>query len=409
MWVSVQEVSLFLKTMTGNKKPLFKWGLEKSRWAQCSIHNQWHADKHGIVIHYPDVIYVIGSNMGDFKKIVLSEVDFGVDFDRAITVNLLVTQDIICLEFRTVQGNTRALVYHRNSLQKVCRRDIHLGNFFVGEYCGKKELFFKDTPGLQFSGSHIVQIHSSGREETVWKGFAGCDCGNEWALEYTQVFLHKASILRFCLGCDKGNLEHTTTGAKSELFHLPRDRDISKVAVTWHEAFNILAIEERCIAWNIMRSFGLINFETGRVELVHNTLDGDFYRCYAVSQKYLVICYRHFKLLRPEKNILTNMIVKNRDTGETQQFQVPEFEEMIGSLMIVSKSILVAMPCGKTLPYTGRSSEHVYTMDLAEKDPRATIKPLEVPISEVRPLGENKIICKIKGEKRDEIEVHNLF
>ena len=139
------------------------------------------------------------------------------------------------------------------------------------------------------------------------------------------------------------------------------------------------------------------------------TIDGDFFRCYAVRPKYLVVCFRNWKSARRHKNELTYMFVKNKDTEETKVFQVPEFVDMIESLKIVSNSILIAMSCGRTSPESRIVHENVYTMDLADNDPRENVKSFEVPVSEVCALGNDKIICKITGAKEDEFEVYSLL
>ena len=103
------------------------------------------------------------------------------------------------------------------------------------------------------------------------------------------------------------------------------------------------------------------------------------------------------------------MIVKNRRTGKIKEFQVPEFSEKITSLKIMSRSILVAMPNGSTVPETGMNYERIYTLDLDEEDPRASIMSFQVPSSEVRSIGNSTIICKISTESEVHFKVFNLL
>ena len=92
-----------------------------------------------MVIHYPDAIYVTGPDFGEFEEIGLSYADFFVDYAKGESVNLLVTQDLICLAFRIDRSYGSANVYHRKSLEIVFSRDLVMGHFCTGEFRGKEE------------------------------------------------------------------------------------------------------------------------------------------------------------------------------------------------------------------------------------------------------------------------------
>ena len=399
----------FLKTLNA-KKPLFESWLQKTHWGQKSFRNRWHADEAGIVVHYPDSIHVTGRDFGEFQEIGLSYADFCVDYAKGESVNLLVTRDLICLEFRISRDYGRANVYHRRSLEMVYCKDKFLGHFSIGEYRGKEELFYKEFYEPKEVKNCIVKIDHWGEEETVWDGYASCDCVKKGEYRAIKLFLNRSNLLRFCFWCNRGMFENTVTGSVTEpYFNFHHPRKFLKSAVSWFHSSKIVGIEERSKVGDVLRSFGLVNTETGQPELVFSTIDGDFFRCYAVSPKYLVICFRNWKLARPNKNEWTHMIVKNRDTKETREFQVPEFVDMIESLKIVSNSILIAMPRGTTVPESGITHEHVSSMDLDDKDPCMSMKSFKVPVSEVRPFGVDKIICKITGAKEDEFVVYSLL
>ena len=398
----------FLKRLE-KKYPIFDTRLPKSSGAQKAWCNRWHVDKYGVVIHYPEAIHLTGQDFGEFKEIPLSEEDrnFKMDkFDSWTTINLLATQFLVALEFRSDHYHGRANVYDRKSLELVYAREHFKGFFYTGGYNGNTELFVKDADDK--GCARAIKINQWGKEEIVWKGVACCNCNNKKIFFPVQVYYHENMVLRFCYLCFGGNLRNAKTAVTTKEFSLRQKLRFPKAKVSWYEHCNIVAVEDRDRHADLLLSLGLINIETGQVELFFETIEGDFFRCYAVSDKYLVVCFRNWKGLRPHKNEFTHMIVKNRVTGEKTEFQVPEFEDKIDQLQLISKSILIAMPCGRTDPETGILHENVYTLNLDDKDPRTTIKSFKVPISEVRPINKDKLICKISTDKDYRFQVYSL-
>ena len=395
----------FLGTLE-EKKPVYETRLRKSHFARKAECNQWFADKHGIVIHHPEAIYVSGADYGDFRAIPLGNENLNYEFRhiKNNTMNLHVTKDIIALEMRRIYTYSKINVYHRRSLELVYTRKEFRGRFYTGWLNNKVELFVKED---HEEGIKILQIEKSGTERLVWQGIACCDCLEKISVD-VWVFHHKNKVLRHCFICHKGFLENVDTEEDTDEYELSRPQLPQEMDVKWIDSINLLAIEEKH-GWNHeLRTAILLNFETGRIELDFQTRNGDCCRCYAVSSEYLVACYRHNLVLRRNENKLTNMIVKNRQTGIVKEFQVPEFSEKITSLKLLSGSILVAMPGGFTKPETGIKYERVYTMDLSEEDPRSSVLSFGVLASEVRPIGNSKIICKISTDSQEYFKIYNI-
>ena len=396
----------FLKRLE-RKEPIYEMRLSMSRYAQNAFVNRWYADEYGVVIHYPEAIYVSSKDYEEFHAIPLSEEDCKFDYSDGIrpTINLFVTRDLIAIEFRWDRYWGRANVYNRKTLEQVYNREKFPGQFYTGQINGIKELLLKETD--ETWTDRAIKINQCGEEVILWEGGAYCDCLEE--NRPPMVYLNEKSVLRFCYMCNTGNLENLETGVTTEEefdFHHPRI--FQKAAVRWFPESNIVAVEERAIHGDIQMSLGLVNIETGQTELAFETIAGDHFRCYAVSPKYLVVCYMNYLKLRPHFNDIFHIIVKNRYTGLKQEYQVPEFTESLSGLIIMAGSILVALPVGSTPPVPGVTYERIYTMDLDEEDPRASIMDFKVPISEVRPIGNDKIVCKITEKKADIFKVYSL-
>ena len=390
------------------RKPIFETKLPKTPLGRKFYCNRWFADEHGIVIHYPEAIFVCGPDFGSFRVIPVGykNLQYLTDKPKCHTANLYVTEDLIALEIRKdfVFGITTT-VYNRNSLELVYSREDFVGQFYTGRMNKKEELFFKEDHDDM--AVDIQKIDKDGGEECVWKGFAYCECRGD--LLQCSVYHHKNKVLRHCFLCHIGMLENTDTEEVTEDYQISRRRGPQKLVMNWIDSANILAIEERLAYDDRLRTVSLLDMETGRVELDFESRTGDACRCYAVSQKFFVVCFRHDRFMGPNENKLTNMIVKNRRTGETKEFLVPEFVEKIRTLKLLSGSILVAMPDGSTIPETGIHHERIYTMDLEEEDPRASILSFRVPSSEIQPFGKSKIICKISRDSEDHFKIFDLM
>ena len=250
-----------------NKKPVFETWLRKSHFARKAECNQWFADKHGIVIHHPEAIYVTGPDFGDFRAIPLGDENLNYRFKKKenITLNLHVTKDLIALEIRHNLISTRATVYHRRSLELVYTREEFLGTFYTGWLHNKVELFVREDN----QEITILQIDESGTEQLVWQGLACCECLQE--LEDVRlivlVFLHKNKVLRHCFVCHKGFLENVDTEEDTDEYELSRPVLPQEIFVNCIDSSKIFAIEERHGYNHKLRTAALLNFETGRIEL----------------------------------------------------------------------------------------------------------------------------------------------
>ena len=396
----------FIRTLEG-EMPMFETGLQKSQYAKKSQYNRWFADEYGIVIHYPEAIYVTGPDFGSFRAIPVGHNNLKFEyFDRICnSMNLHATKDLIALEIRRNRWMGYATVYNRNSLKLVYERGDFLGHFYTRSLDNEMKLFVQEDR-IDDSRVHINQISKGGEEVFVWKGFSYCDCKGSSRLCLTCH--HRKIVLRHCYFCNEGMLENMDTNEDTEDYKISGRAIPLKIHTNWIDSSNILAIEERIPSNDLLRSVALLNMESGKIELDFPTIYGDIFRCYAVSLEYLVVCYRHIRNKRPNKNKLTNMIVKNRQTGERKEFQVPEFSEKIRTIKLLSGSILVALPYGTTRKESGLDFERVYTMDLEEEDPRSSILSFRVPTSEVRTIGNSKIICKMSTKCGDYFRIYNL-
>ena len=396
----------FLRTLE-EKKPVFETSSPKSQYARKAWVNRWFADEHGIVIHYPEAIYVTGPDFESFRTIPLGKDNLKYKFrpKDCNSINLFVTKKLVALEIRMDRCKGKAEVYDRKSLELIFTTRYFTGHFYTEGPGDEKELFVKEDNVVN-GETRIHHIDEIGNKKFLWKGFSYCECRGR--ADIAIAFHHKRKLLRHCWQCHKGMMEDMDTEKCTKDYQLSRKRYLQKIAVNWIDSANILAVEERLAFNEKLRSLSLVNIETWKIELDFKSRLGDFHRCYAVSPEYLVVCYRNGPYRRPKENMITNMIVKNRQSGDLKQFQVPEFLENITSLKLMSGSILVAMPGGFTKPETGIYCERVYTMDLSEEDPRSSIISFRVPASEVRTIGNNKIICKISSDSEDHFKVYNL-
>ena len=100
------------------------------------------------------------------------------------------------------------------------------------------------------------------------------------------------------------------------------------------------------------------------------------------------------------------MLIKNRKTNTEELFEIPGIIDSIGLMKFLSDSILIAFPAGTSALVL--KHERVYTMDLSVEHPEYSVKSFKVPISNVRPLGKDKIICRGLGEVYDEFKIFSL-
>lgn len=401
----------FLKTLR-SRAPTFHTCHAKSDHGQKSLNNRWICDPEGIIIHYPEVLCLTGPDFGSFREIPLSKEHLNFNYNLEWfdpTINLFATQDLVALEFRKSHfWTTHIYVYNRKSLELVNSKSEFWGHFYTGDIDGKKQLIFRDIDEETYE-TRVVKIDPQGQEELVWVGYAADDCLQDKKDRMVQVHVHqKKTVLRFCYWCSEGTLDDIETDIMTEEFKMDYPIMLAELKVEWFDSCNIVALEGRTTTYDRLEAVSLVNMSSGSVELDLKWHRGDFFVCYAVSKDFLVIGVRNFEKLRGPYGHITRLTVKNRDTGVVRELLVPEFADMVGGLKLIAGSILVAMPCGNAAFKRGRVFEHIYSMDLAEEDPGASVLSFRVPVSEVRPLGCDKIVCKIEGQLEDHFVIYSL-
>ena len=173
-----------------------------------------------------------------------------------------------------------------------------------------------------------------------------------------------------------------------------------------------MAINGLCPKLDFFTHVDLVNFKTGKVELDMDKYSSKGRRLtHAVSKDFLVISWRNTKdvvniLTGRKEDNLTKMLIKNRKTNKEELFEIPGIIDDIGLMKFLSDSILIAFPSGTSA--LELKHEQVYTMDLSVELPEYSVKSFKVPISEVRPLGKDKIICQSIGEVTDKFQIFSL-
>ena len=391
------------------RPPAFEAWCSKSYYGRDAECNRWFADEHGIVLHYPEAIYVTRSDFGEFRAIPLAEDERIGNFTtgKVTTINLYVTQDLVAIEFRQARmKRSRAKVFHRDSLELVYAHEKLNGHLYTGLYKGKKELFVKS---IKFRLSMASRINALGQKTMEYAGFFGCDCKKKHTYLPVQVYIHRRTVLGFCYWCGCGSIEDMGTREKMGYFALEQPTMIGKLELAWFDSSHIVAFEGRSFETDLLTSVSLLNATNGSLELDIKITSGDVNICYAVSPDFLVICYRNIEDMREPQSHITRMKVKKRESGQIKEFLVPQFADAVGSLKIVSNSILLAMPCDRNTKGAAGRYQHVYTMDLAEDYPKESIMSFKLPFSEVRLLGNDKLICKINGFNSDYFQIHSLL
>ena len=146
--------------------------------------------------------------------------------------------------------------------------------------------------------------------------------------------------------------------------------------------------------------------QSGETELRYQAKSGDTDMAYCGSKEYFVITWRN---LSNPLHQQTNFMIKNRKTGEETLVLVPNMIHRIGYVSLITDSLLIALPNGGTSKKHELTYEEVYTMDLSADSPEDTVMSFRVPASEVRLLGQHKLICQTRYKDEDLFRTYDLW
>ena len=398
----------FMKKLE-DRKPILEVTSEHTPSGKRAPINRWHADEYGLVIHYPECLRLFNVGRKGFRDINFSERDsyfLQKCANKFRTVHLWATEHLVCVGFFDQPQVGRANIYNRKTLKLYFEMlGSPLGQICTGIVKGKLELLEKYHLG---DGTECILgriDRKSGELYKVWKGRNGCRCDPTLEPYGQDLFMHEEKILKFCPMCSRGKILNLDT-KRSVKFFLNISKGFEKLSVTWFDKENIVAVNCHCNRNDVILAVFLIDTTTGIVELDY-IYDGygDNYVCFCASQDFLVISWRNTANTRDN---FTKLYVKDRHTDQKQILRVPKITDNLGQLMLLSGSILVAMPNGTTCPETGLGYERVYTLNLDSEDPEETVLSFKVPVSEVRPIGKDKIICRIEGQDQDQYKVFSI-
>ena len=124
--------------------------------------------------------------------------------------------------------------------------------------------------------------------------------------------------------------------------------------------------------------------------------------CYAVGRDFLVTSWRD---ILESDGIITKFFIMERWTKKEKVINVLNLFEFVESMTIVSSSILVVMSRG---PVAEIGFQPVYTLDLSKNQPEDSLLSFTGPVSEARPLGRDKIVCRRDDGSNDHFLVYSL-
>jgi hypothetical protein len=428
-----------------NKEPEVIARSNVSQVDKDAVINRWYADEYGIIIHCPEYLSVYSPGSQYFRKqMQLSDHQNFKRKEKSVeTVQIFATEHLIAISITV--GNTLTndiAIYDRKTLLLVLlfrelEPYVHL---FTTVYKGKKELILK----RHFSDHMLNIIHEDGTLECIMKAFHGCDCRKKPEFKKAAipefVCLEGNYLLRYCYICTGGmvvdltnpgyedfitsikpindpiescDLEYKEVSSPYVPFYLGKNRPCrQKLSIEWFPESDIVAINGLCPTRDFFTHVDLVNLKTGKVELAMDRYRSKGRRLtHAVSKDFLVISWRNTNdvvniLTGRKEDNLTKMLIKNRKTNTEELFEIPGIIDSIGLMKFLSDSILIAFPAGTSALVL--KHERVYTMDLSVEHPEYSVKSFKVPISEVRPLGKDKIICTGLGEVYDEFKIFSL-
>ena len=319
-------------------------------------------------------------------------------------INLYVTPDLIAVEFRPLRYYVSCFVFNRRTLELVYKKDDVCGHFHVGILSEERQLIFKEhNRKVMTEFGSLVKILPNGGEEKIWTGRTYCGCDPNRQPFSCNVFITEHAVTEFCYACSGVCVTDLRVDPNESLEYTPKwppvvpranieitDTDIIALVATNQADETILGVH-----------FLEVGMDTPLAMLVER---GYKDMCFCASDDYLVVSWRDF--LSPSKHVQFH--VRYRWAESMMEFEAPAIMDNIKSMKIFSESTLLLLPDGSTPRGMGIENENVYTMDLTSEDPGETVMSFKVPISEVRVIGNRKIICKTDDLDQDIFQVYEL-
>ena len=372
----------------------------------------WHADQHGIVILNPNYIGVCGPDFKELKKIPFDS------SDRRFYSYLFVTEDLIGVDIRQDSAYSAVVIFDRQTCRHVETFDMEMGHLFVGHFGGRGlQLFLRQHHHRNnIYPVEILQLQSSGKHRTILQNlFNECDYCSEGKKRYLrmlQYYLMEDIMLSYCYSCTEIVMYKLTCPDHPISFDNYQMQQwwltAKNVSFQGYPSENTIALLSDIPRQDGVKSVALIDLKSNEPLVEYHGKGTDFsHVLHAVSKDYLVIAWRNIQ--RKDQSLFSHIRVIDRNNKTEKVIEVPDVQNDLGALKFVSPSIMIAMPIGSTCPETGLTYEHVYTMDLAAKNPELSVLNFKVPVSEVRAISNNKIVCKISAKKSDCFLVFSLF
>ena len=386
-------------------QPTHQVSASKSRPAYRSKANRWYADEHGIVIHYPGRISVCDSDFREFHEIPYHHVQ--QDISRFChTVGLHVTDKLVGLEIRRDVYSGKGYVFHReyhNLIYEWDDLEEYTGQMFLGRLEGTKEIFVNYYTQERNLYSEVYKITEDGEEEFVWCGQAHCRHNRGISPQVLQI--SERTVARYCYVCTKGSVQDVEDEEEEKAVFLLNWPEREMACIEHSSSPGLIAMVRKPFKTAEIKGVSVLHIVTGETELAFSQTDRERNICYCMSKEFIVISYRNSS---EKPNLFTKFLINDRATDDTKEICVPDIFENMGSLSLISDSILVALPDGKIGNLVGNGFERVYTMDLFAPEPEKTVMSLKVPASEVRMLGQNRLICRFGDDRADHFQVYSL-